>query len=653
MPKSWIRISRDDSIRTKAEDGHEYFQGYEIRKPEIDYSILDDADIDEIFMLQAAYHYFLTQDEFLSLDGKTQVLNLGVEDRSTNITTRLGHDMQVSQNAMRIALILSQKQTIIEKYRNVLLAQIMGLAHDIGHAPYGHVGETAINEYLEQYEMKFSHSAYGAQLAQIMIDDIVGTTIDIGNEHVDLRDDEVRGFFDELKAEVARGVEKHSTYYSSAIKDETIPQKATRLADGISYMVSDLSDLLRAKPPIITRKTLEDAYNSLGFKIEDVGDLSFDEILDKLEEGGDSLRDLQRVLLSESFSRNRVFDDTVITDDYKLLMDIKSFYPPIISAESSDAYFKRVISEMSKEDKRKVVDMMSQYYKYMVEMKGDKRYNEYLYNDEFATRMGEIINEYREEFASGKSSTKEELYDRIVGDKRVFDSIQSKIRDIERIESITSPTIMALFAIQNRIQYHQILRDGEGKDLNNNQEQSREKIRNMLDRVTKYAFAAFTRPEEFCIDGLRGDINIHNGRRVPSLPEIRKLDTPRYTRTIIEYATFVVQQMQNKDFETEESKQEIINKVMDELGIRKEKAKEIEEIDPQFDIMYRVKAQATSKVLYRPKDIPFLARSRKVTFEEFTDLSERTLSEVSDFIEDPSIRINGAKTDRDWDDEGK
>lgn len=647
MPKSWIKIVRDSSIKTKAQDGYDYFQGYEIRRPEIDVSDLKQEDVEEIFLLQAIYHYIVTQREFLSQDGKTQVLNIGVEDRSTNITTRLGHDMQVSQNAMRIALILSQKQPKVERYRNVLLAQIIGIAHDIGHAPFGHAGESAISDYLSNYGIRFNHSKYGANLIKNMIEDVIYEISDIGEEQTELRDDEARKFLEELVKEVAVGVENHSTYYSSGVENETIPQKATRLADGISYMVSDLSDLLRSDLPVVTREILTNAYNSLGFEIGNTGDLSFEEILDKLEEGGDSLRDLQRLLLSEAFSRNRVFNETVITDDYKMLMDIKSFYPPIMTIETENSYYQRIPNEMASEDRNKAMAIISQYYSYMTAMRNNGKYNEYLYNSDFVKRMDEILEGYRDEVLSGKLDSEVKFKDRVVFDRKIIESLDRKIREIEQIESVTSPTIMALFAIQNKIQYQQILRDGEGKALNNNEEVTRERITMMMDRVAKYAYAASRKPEEYCNEEEMGDISFYNERAIPDITKVRPSDMPEYVEGILAYATFVVQQMQNKDFESPESMQRIIDNVIQELGIREDKVPEIEQMDPKFFVVIQTRQRRTKDHMYIPKDVLELTRKRNVTLEDYTRMSKRTLSKAERFIEDPNSRVIDIEPDKD------
>ena len=82
---------------------------------------------------------------FRRLQGKTQVLGLGESDF---YRTRLTHSLEVAQIASGIT------EHLYEKYRNTKhnqfipsqnLIEAIGLAHDIGHSPFGHGGEVALN----------------------------------------------------------------------------------------------------------------------------------------------------------------------------------------------------------------------------------------------------------------------------------------------------------------------------------------------------------------------------------------------------------------------------------------------------------------------------------------------------------------------------
>jgi len=71
--------------------------------------------------------------EFRRLSGKTQVFVAGSDD---NVRTRLTHTLEVSQVASTIARHLNL---------NEILTEAISYGHDIGHTPFGHVGERTLN----------------------------------------------------------------------------------------------------------------------------------------------------------------------------------------------------------------------------------------------------------------------------------------------------------------------------------------------------------------------------------------------------------------------------------------------------------------------------------------------------------------------------
>lgn len=83
---------------------------------------------------------------FRRLQGKTQVLGLGESDF---YRTRLTHSLEVAQIGSGISETLKTKYKNDKKIQKLLpcqnLIESMGLAHDIGHPPFGHGGEVALN----------------------------------------------------------------------------------------------------------------------------------------------------------------------------------------------------------------------------------------------------------------------------------------------------------------------------------------------------------------------------------------------------------------------------------------------------------------------------------------------------------------------------
>ncbi|MDD2476968.1 MAG: HD domain-containing protein [Dysgonamonadaceae bacterium] len=68
--------------------------------------------------------------------GGTQVFVTGFDD---HVRTRLTHTLEVSQIAKTIAESLQLNQTLNEA---------IAFAHDLGHTPFGHIGERTLNHFL-------------------------------------------------------------------------------------------------------------------------------------------------------------------------------------------------------------------------------------------------------------------------------------------------------------------------------------------------------------------------------------------------------------------------------------------------------------------------------------------------------------------------
>ncbi len=94
---------------------------------------------------------------FRRLQGKTQVVAAFEGD---HYRSRLTHSLEVSQIARSVATALSL---------NADLCEVVALAHDLGHPPFGHVGEEALHELMHDHG-GFRHNAQGARIVDYLED---------------------------------------------------------------------------------------------------------------------------------------------------------------------------------------------------------------------------------------------------------------------------------------------------------------------------------------------------------------------------------------------------------------------------------------------------------------------------------------------------
>ena len=115
----------------------------------------------EIKQLRALKQEIKKSPAYILLDGKTQMLD---EQEEQAIRSRLKHTQNVASIAKRIVSriydmcsikeISSTELFKLNKKRAILYADIMALAHDLGHTPFGHAGEAILNEFMQSIDNK-------------------------------------------------------------------------------------------------------------------------------------------------------------------------------------------------------------------------------------------------------------------------------------------------------------------------------------------------------------------------------------------------------------------------------------------------------------------------------------------------------------------
>ena len=159
---------------------------------------------------------------FRRLENKTQVFTAGVSDHFRN---RLTHTIEVAQISRTVAEQL---------HLNVDLAETLALVHDIGHPPFGHAGEKALDAAMRKHGLFFDHNLHALRIV----------------EDFEMRYAAFRGL--NLTFEVREGIIKHSRDYSAEqhpelreyLLDERPPLEAQLidLTDEIAYNTADLDD---------------------------------------------------------------------------------------------------------------------------------------------------------------------------------------------------------------------------------------------------------------------------------------------------------------------------------------------------------------------------------------------------------------------------
>jgi len=163
---------------------------------------------------------------FRRMAGKTQVFTTRFSD---HFRSRLTHTLEVAQIARTVAGALGLNRD---------LAEALALAHDIGHPPFGHAGERALNAAMQEYGLGFDHNLHALRIV----------------EHFEQRYAAHPGL--NLTLGVREGIVKHSRDYSVAEHPELaqyflhkrppLEAQLIDLADEISYLVADLDDGLEA-----------------------------------------------------------------------------------------------------------------------------------------------------------------------------------------------------------------------------------------------------------------------------------------------------------------------------------------------------------------------------------------------------------------------
>jgi dGTPase len=148
---------------------------------------------------------------FRRLKHKTQVF---VAPEGDHYRTRLTHTLEVTQISRTVARALRINEDLVEA---------IGLGHDLGHPPFGHIGEEVLDSCLRQrFDRSFRHYEHSLRVVERLERDGAGLN---------------------LTEQVRDGIARHS---GRAPAPATLEGAIVRLIDRVAYINHDIDDALRA-----------------------------------------------------------------------------------------------------------------------------------------------------------------------------------------------------------------------------------------------------------------------------------------------------------------------------------------------------------------------------------------------------------------------
>ena len=246
---------------------------------------------------------------FRRLQGKTQLFPISESDFFRN---RLTHSLEVAQIAKSIAILINKKylkkeikNNNVSETENYLidydLVEFAALAHDLGHPPFGHQGESALDECMKEYggfesnaqtlhiltrlekKEKLTERMSGIESG---IDKRLGLNLTYRtlasilkhDREIPLKDANrkkiVKGYY-HSEREIVKKIKEKVTAGKSSKKFKTLECQIMDIADDIAYSTYDLEDAFKTKflsPMVMLSESttfLEEVARSVSNSIQD------------------------------------------------------------------------------------------------------------------------------------------------------------------------------------------------------------------------------------------------------------------------------------------------------------------------------------------------------------------------------------------------
>jgi len=202
------------SIRQRAEEKEESLSRYAVKSKQSRGRLRNEEPCPIRTAFQRDRDRIIYSNSFRRLKHKTQVF---IAPQGDHYVTRLTHSLEVSQIARTIARALNLNEDLTEA---------ISLGHDLGHTPFGHVGEEVLNEL---YPGGFRHNEQSLRIVDLLENDGQGLN---------------------LTWEVRDGIVNHSKTSQKTLKDwgqvNTLEGGLTKIADVVAYVNHDIEDAIRA-----------------------------------------------------------------------------------------------------------------------------------------------------------------------------------------------------------------------------------------------------------------------------------------------------------------------------------------------------------------------------------------------------------------------
>ena len=243
---------------------------------------------------------------FRRLNGKTQVFLTPMGD---HYRTRMTHTLEVSQIARTIAKALRLNEDLTEA---------IALGHDLGHTPFGHAGERALNSVCPG---GFEHHLQSIRVV----------------EQIEIKNGKTMN----LSWEVKDGIENHQTEGNP----HTLEGKIVRLADKIAYINHDIDDAIRGH--IISEEDIPKEYT---------------DVL------GNSLSHRLNTLIHDIVTNSEDKDDIIMSEDIMQAMtELRRYMFTYV-------YTNPVAKGQEKKAEKMLIDLYEYYIEHMEAIPEDHRY---------------------------------------------------------------------------------------------------------------------------------------------------------------------------------------------------------------------------------------------------------------------------------------